>query len=96
MPRWTSDIGEIRKLAGLPDFIRDYGFKNCRVFLEGSVTPLEGMVLPARGGNNAGEGGRWEYYGSIAVRTPEEDIEVDYLDVDRVQIIPDRKASPSE
>jgi len=40
--------------------------------------------LPARVGNNAGQGGRWQYYGTIVVRTDNEDIEVDYLDVDHM------------
>ena len=87
MPRWTDDIGEIRKLAALPAFVGEYGCKNCRVFLTGSVTPIEGRVLPARVGNNAGDGGRWMYYGSIVVRTADEDIEVDFLDVDRAEIV---------
>ena len=87
MPRWTGDISEVEKLSKLQDFINKYGLKNCRVFLSNSSMHLEGLVLPARTGNNAGEGGRWQYYGSIAVRTPNEDIEVDFLDVDRAELI---------
>ena len=87
MPRWTSDIDEVRKISELPDFIKTYGFKNCRVVLAGSAMTIEGRILPARVGNNAGAGGRWMYYGTVAIRTPDEDIEVDFLDVDRAEII---------
>ena len=87
MPRWTSDTDEVRRISRLPDFIEKYGFKNCRVILTGGATTLEGLVLPGRVGNNAGAGDRWMYYGTIAVRTPEEDIEVDFLDIDRAEIV---------
>ena len=69
MPRWTDDTGEIRKLVGLLGFLDKYGFEECRVFLSDSVSTIEGRVLPARVGNNAGAGGRWMYYASIVVRT---------------------------
>ena len=87
MPRWTSDVDEVRRISKLPDFINTYGFKNCRVVLAGGTVTIEGQILPARGGNNAGAGGRWMYYGTIVIRTPNKDIEVDFLDVDRAEII---------
>ena len=87
MPKWTSEIEEIRKLSELPGFIEKYGLKNCRVFLAESATPIEGRVLPARVGNNAGAGGRWKHYGSIAIRLENEDVEVDFLDVVRAEVI---------
>ena len=87
MPRLTDDIGEIRKLAGLLDFVDEYGFRECRVFLTDDVAPIIGCVLPARVGNNAGNGGRWMYYGSIVIRTANEDIEVDFLDLDRAEFV---------
>ena len=87
MLRWTNDIGEIRKIAGLLRFVNEYGFKECRVFLTDSVTPIIGCVLPARVGNNAGNGGRWMYYGSIVIRTENEDIEVDFLNLDRAEFV---------
>lgn len=87
MPRLTGEISEIEKLAKLPSFLEKYGLKNCRVFLTNSSVHLEGLVLPASTGNNGGEGGRWQYRGSIAIRTPDEDIEVDFLDVDRAELV---------
>lgn len=87
MPRWTSDIDEVRRISQLPEFIKTYGFKNCRIVLTDGATTFEGQILPARTGNNAGAGGQWMYFGTIVVRTPDKDIEVDFLDVDRAEAI---------
>ena len=87
MPRWTSDIGEVEKISKLPDFFGEYGFKNCRVSLTGGVAPIEGLVMSPSFGNNAGVGGGWMYYGSIPIRTPNEVIEVDFLDVEQAEIV---------
>lgn len=80
MPRWTSDIADIRKISGLVEFLEEWGFKEASVELEGGAR-IEGIILPGRAGNNAGEGGRWSYYGCIVIRMDKEDVEVDFLDV---------------
>ena len=87
MPRWTSNFDEIKKLSTLPDFWERFGLERCRIHLTNSVVSIEGVVLPARVGNTAGIGGRWEYYGSIVIRTDDDDIEVDFLDVDRAELL---------
>jgi hypothetical protein len=80
MPRWTSDLIDIQKIAGLIGFLDEWGFKKASVELEGGAR-IDGIILPGRVGNNAGEGGRWSYYGCIVVRMDDADVEVDYLDV---------------
>ena len=80
MPEWTQTIGDIQKIAGLMDFLDQWMGKEASVELTSGVR-LQGVILPGRVGNNAGAGGRWAYYASIAIRTENEDVEVDFLDV---------------
>lgn len=84
VPRWTENLADVQKLADLPDFLAEWGFKNVRVTLTGGAS-LEGIFMPGAAGNNAGEGGRWAYYATVALRMPNEDVEIDFLDVAHIQ-----------
>lgn len=80
MPKWTSDIAEIRKLSQLPEYVAMWAGKDVELDLGGSI-PISGTLLLSRVGNNGGEGGTWSYYGSVGIRTVDGDAEVDFLDI---------------
>jgi hypothetical protein len=72
MGQWTTSDEEARHLAYIADKTGVHG----AVILKNGER-IEGLVLPASAGNNAGEGGMWKYHAEIVVagRT------IDVLDV---------------
>jgi len=84
MPRWTETIQDIQKVAGLAEFIEQWACQNARVTLSSGMS-IDGIILPGTAKNNAGASGRWAYAAAIVLRLPNEDVEIDFLDVADVQ-----------
>ena len=80
MPKWTSNIADIKKLSKLPDYVSTWAGKDVELDLGGSM-PISGTLLLSRIGNNGGQGGTRSYYGSVGLRTEDGDVEIDFLDI---------------
>jgi len=87
MPRWTENSEEAKRVLRVNSEI-------AQLLLEGHFLlsihlnnggVVEGRVSGHNIGNNAGECGIWQYYGSVRIKTENsESIDVDYLDIDSV------------
>jgi hypothetical protein len=79
--RLTSKAEEIRKIAAdLPKFLEKWAGRRASVTMTGSIVTFEGLVLPGALQSTI-INGRWNYGASIIVRTTDEDVEIDFLDV---------------
>jgi hypothetical protein len=79
--RLTSDPTEIRKIAAdLPKFLETWAGRKASVLMTGSVMTFDGLVLPGAMETTIIDG-RWNYGASVVVRTSDEDVEIDYLDI---------------
>ncbi len=79
--RHSSNPAEVRKIAvDLPKFLEKWAGRSASVAMFQSAVTFDGVVLPGRV-EHIIINTQWHYAGSIVVRTPDEDIEVDFLDI---------------
>jgi hypothetical protein len=87
MATWTNDVQEIKHLSEISDQVSAAMFKpGPSTFELLNGTQISGRIAGMTLGNNAGQGGKWLYYGEVRV-SPQGggyDITLDYTALNRV------------
>lgn len=79
MTRWTSTPQEDKHISEISLQVPVAGIGEI-MLSNGRI--VEGVIREMQNGNNAGEGGRWQYYGEVTIETKtRERISIDYLDI---------------
>src|SRR5256885_451714 len=85
MPKWTRDWNDerhsVRVRVELFEAIR-WGM-NLRVTLKDGRS-VDGLWLSSKFENNGGGDGAWSYCSSLSLRTEDWDLELDFLDIERI------------
>lgn len=87
-PRWVEQgTDEAKKIDRQRCFMDKYAWKSCRVFFSADRAPIVGYLHGSLSQPRFSEGCEWQYRGSIWLDTDDRSMEVDFLEVDRAEIV---------